>query len=177
MEHHYRYVYEVKFKNGSYEFITGNSEFYRFLKEDFFITFDSLLTDNSKAALENAIKRRSFNVPFVLEFFLSADREVSYMIAHITDAGTSENTVLRMIEMERLYNDYNTLLNYRQEDIALLSQLDSIFYSYDTATGLITCFNYRDDRNVLSSTDISSWEHDNLASMPDKALGNVSEFI
>ena len=177
MEHHYRYVYEVKFKNGSYEFITGNSGFYRFLKEDFFITFDSLLTENSKTVLENAINRRSFNIPFILEFFLSADRVISYMIAFITNASTSENTVLRMIEMDRLYSDYNTLLSDRQEGIALLSQLDSIFYSYDTNSGVITCYNYRDEKNVLSSTDIDQWEQDTLESMPDAAHGNVTEFI
>ncbi len=177
MEHHYRYVYEVKFKNGSYEFITGNSEFYRFLKDDFFITFDSLLTDNSKNVLENAIKRRSFNIPFMLEFFLSADREVSYMIAVITNASTSENTVLRMIEMDRMYNGYNALLTDRKEGIALLSQLDSIYYSYDAVSGVITCFNYREDKNILSSTDIVQWEKDSLESLPDQAHGNVSKFV
>ena len=177
MEHHYRYVYEVKFKNGSYEFITGNSEFYRFLKDDFFITFDSLLTSNSKGVLEEAIKRRTFNLPFALEFFFSADREVRYMIAVITDASTSENTVLRMIEMDRVYNNYNALLTDRQESIALLSQLDSIYYSYDAVSGVITCYNYREDKNILSSTDIGQWEKDSLESLPDQAHSNVLKFV
>ena len=158
MEQHYRYVYEVKFNNGSYEFITGNSEFYRFLKDDFFITFDSLLTDSSKGVLEEAIKRRAFNMPFVLEFFFSHDREACYMVAVITDDSTSESTVLHMIELDRMYYDYNTLLTERQDDIVLLSQLDSIFYSYDAAAGTITCYHYRDGKNVISTADLQQWE-------------------
>ena len=52
MEQHYRYVYEVKFKNGSYEFITGNSEFYRFLKEDITNYAKRLIDDlKQKAAM------------------------------------------------------------------------------------------------------------------------------
>lgn len=177
MEHHYRYVYEVKFKNGSYEFITGNSEFYRFLKDDFFITFDSLLTDNSKGVLEKAIKQRAFNLPFVLEFFFSHDREFCYMVAVITDGSTSESTVLRMIDLDRLYYDYNTLLTERQEDIVLLSQLESVYYSYDAATGIITCYHYREGKNVISSADLQHWEKESLESLPEQAHSNVTKFV
>lgn len=177
MERHYRYVYEVKFKNGSYEFITGNSEFYRFLKEDFFITFDSLLTDSSKGVLEQAIKQCAYNLPFVLEFFFSHDRETCYMIAVITDGSTSERTVLRMIELDRMYYDYNTLLTERQEDLVLLSQIDSIYYSYDAAAGIITCYHYHEKRNVISSTDLRQWEKESLESLPAQAHGNVAKFV
>ena len=162
MGQHYRYVYEVKFRNGSYEFVTGNSEFYRFLKEDFFITFDSLLTDNSKGVLEKAINQRAYNLPFVLEFFFSRDRDTRYMVAVITESGALETTVLRMIELDRIYYDYNVLLNERQENIALLSQLESIYYSYDAFDGVITCYYYRENKNIISSTDLKQWEKEPL---------------
>ncbi|MDE6635833.1 MAG: hypothetical protein K2K09_04415, partial [Lachnospiraceae bacterium] len=177
MGQHYRYVYEVKFKNGSYEFITGNSEFYRFLKDDFFITFDSLLTDSSKGVLEKAIRQHAFNTPFVLEFFFSHDREACYMVAVIADGSTEESTVLRMIELDRMYDDYNTLMTERQEDIVLLSQIESIYYSYDAATGIITCYNYREDKNVINSADLQQWEKESLESLPEQAHSNVTKFV
>ena len=178
MEQHYRYVYEVKFKNGSYEFITGNSEFYRFLKDDFFITFDSLLTDTSKGVLEKAIKQCAFDLPFVLEFFFSRDREACYMVAVITDDSTSESTVLRMIELERMYYDYHTLMNERQENIGLLSQLESVYYSYDAIGGAITCYHYHEGKNnVISRADIQQWEKESLESLPEYAHSSVTKFV
>lgn len=177
MGQHYRYVYEVKFRNGSYEFVTGNSEFYRFLKEDFFITFDSLLTDNSKGVLEKAINQRAYNLPFVLEFFFSRDRDTRYMVAVITESGALETTVLRMIELDRIYYDYNVLLNERQENIALLSQLESIYYSYDAFDGVITCYYYRENKNIISSTDLKQWEKESLESLPEQAHETVAKFV
>lgn len=177
MEQYYRYVYEVKFKNGSYEFITGNSEFYRFLKDDFFITFDSLLTDSSKDVLEEAIKRRAFRLPFVLEFFFSHDREACCMIAVMTEDSTSESTVLRMIELDRMYRDYHMLLTEKQEDIALLSQFESTYYSYDAAAGVIACYHYREGKKVISSADLSRWEKESLESLPAQAHSSVAKFV
>lgn len=177
MEQHYGYVYEVKFKNGSYEFITGNSEFYRFLKDDFFITFDSLLTDSSKGVLEKAIKQRAFDLPFVLEFFFSREREACCTVAVITGDSTEESTVLRMIELNRMYDHYNALLTERREDVALLSLLDSIYYSYDVADGIITCYHYREKKNVISSTDLQQWEKESLESLPEQAHGSVTKFV
>lgn len=177
MEQHYRYVYEVKFKNGSYEFITGNSEFYRFLKDDFFITFDSLLTDSSKAVLDDAIKQRAFNLPFVLEFFFSPNREACNMIAVITDGSSSESTILRMIELDRMYNDYNAILTDRLEDIALLSQFESISYSYDAASDIITCYHYHEKKDVISRTDLRQWEKEALESLPAQAHSNVTKLV
>ena len=177
MEQHYRYVYEVKFKNGSYEFITGNSEFYRFLKDDYFITFDSLLTASSKDVLEEAIQKRAFNLPIVLEFFFSRDKEACNMVAVITDGSNSENTILRMIELNRMYCDYNALLTERQEDVALFSQLESIYYSYDASTGVITCYNYLEEKNVISRTDIRQWENEALESLPAQSHSDVAKFV
>lgn len=177
MERYYRYVYEVKFKNGSYEFITGNSEFYRFLKDDFFITFDSLLTECSKNVLEKAIQRRAFDMPFVLEFFFSRDREPRYMIAVITNGSNSEITVLHMIELDRVYYDYNDIMTINRESAAILSQLNSIFYSYDAAGGVITCYNYLEEKNIISSSDLMLWEKESLESLPKQVHGDVSKFV
>lgn len=177
MEHHYRYVYEARFKNESYELITGNSELYKILKDDFFITFDSLLTDSSKSVLEEAVKRHAVNRPFVLELLFPGKRETSCMIAVIADGSNSECTVLHMIELERMYGDYNILLTERQEDIALFTQLGYIFYHYDAVTGIITCYNYRDRKNVITVTDLTQWEKDSLESLPTQAHGDVSKFV
>ena len=179
MEEHYRYVYEVKFKNNSYEYITGNSEFYRFLKEDFFITIDSLITESSKGVLEKAIKQRAYNVPFILEFFFSRNEEARYVVAVITDDSTSEITVLRMIELDRMYDDYHTILTEIRENTALLSQVDSIYYCYEAATNIITCYNYHNEneKNIISSADLRQWEKESLESLPAEAHSNVKKFV
>lgn len=177
MERYHRYVYEVKFKNGSYEFITGNSEFYKFLRDDFFITFDSFLTENSKGVLEKAIKQCLYNAPFVLEFFLTHTREANYMVAVITDDSNSECTVLHMIPLEKMYHDYNCLLTDRSEDIALLSQFESIFYSYDAAAHSIALYHYQEEKNIISSTNIQQWERESLESLPESAHKSVAAFV
>ncbi|MCM1298388.1 MAG: GGDEF domain-containing protein [Firmicutes bacterium] len=176
MEQYYRYVYEVKFKNGSYEYITGNAEFYRFLKDDFFITFDSLLTDSSKKVLEKIINYKAYNVPFVLEFF-TGEREVRFMVAVITGESTEDRTVLRMIELDRMYEDYHFILTERQEDITLLAQLDSIYYSYEVDTGIITCFLYREEKKVISQCSLQEWEKDALESLPAESRSSVEGFV
>lgn len=176
MERHYRYDYEVRFKNGSYEFITGNSEFYKLLKEDFFITFDSLLTDCSKGILEKATKQHNCNQPFGLEMLLH-NKESRFMLAVITEDSNSECTVLRMAELEKFFNDYRALLSERQENLALLSQLDCICYSYDAKQSLVACYHYHDGKRVISSTELRQWEKESIESLPEQAHDSVTKFI
>lgn len=177
MEQCYRYAYEVKFKNGSYEFITGNSEFYKFLKDDFFITFDSLLTKNSKDVLEKAIKQCSYNTPFVLEFLFSHADEARCMVAVLTDDSTSQFTVLHMIPLDKMYLYYNNLITDNLENAAILSQLESIFYSYDAAAANIAFYHYHDGKDIISCSNLIQWEKESLESLPALAHESLATFV
>lgn len=176
MERHYSYIYDVKFKNGSYEYVTGNTEFYKFLKEDFFITFDSLITKDSKAVLEKAIAQGEHYAPFVLEFY-HKENETCFMVAAITDDSTSECTVLRMIDLGSMYEDYYKLIYERRENIALLSQIDCVYYSYEVDTNVITTYNYNEEKEIITACDLSEWKRESISSFPPHAHPNIDKFV
>lgn len=176
MERHYSYIYDVKFKNGSYEYVTGNVEFYRFLNEDFFINFDKLITENSKAVLEKAIEKGDHYSPFILEFY-HKERETCLMVAAITDDSTSDCTVLRMIDLNNMYDDYYRLIYDKRENIALLSQIDCIYYTYEVETNIITTYNYKEEKEVITASDLKEWRRENESVFSSQALPNLDKFI
>ncbi len=168
MGKHNWYTYEVKFQNEGYEYITSNAEFYGFRGKMLYSTFDKLLTENSKELLEKLIGLEYHNRPFILELF-NQEKSISPMFCTITEDSSKTQTMLHMVEVDKMFNEYLSLMSDHEENYAILSQLDDVYYSYDKSTDTITCFIYADEKTVISREKLQDWQNNALDGFDDES--------
>lgn len=141
------YIIEAKFKTDSYDYITGNSDFYKFLGERLYTTFDSLVADGLPA-LERAIAERSYGKPFILDVYMS-DGQTRTMVCRLMEQDDPDCVFIRMTELEMATDKYLSFETERLEINALLSQHNCVYYSYDCPSDTITCYRYDGKRKDL----------------------------
>ncbi|MCM1164815.1 MAG: GGDEF domain-containing protein [Lachnospiraceae bacterium] len=176
MTNQYGYVYEARFKNKNYEYITGNTDFYAFRGDNLYTTFDKMMAEGSREVLEKAIEEKAYNRPFVLAVY-SGDEKPCSMVCVITEESNSEHTVLRMIEVDRMYERYSEYFEREQENTAILAQLDGVYYSYDAEKNFITVYVYEEEKRVVGSYGLREWTDKAAESLPDKAKGELMKFV
>ncbi len=157
MGKHNWYTYEVGFENEGYEYISSNAEFYGFRGKMLYSTFDKLLTENSKELLEKLIGFEYHNRPFILELF-NQEKSISPMFCTITEDSSKTQTMLHMVEVDKMFNEHLSLMSDREENCAILSQLDDVYYSYEKSTDTMTCFIYGDEKKVISREKLQDWQ-------------------
>lgn len=141
------YIIDAKIKADSYDYITGNSDFYKFLGERLYTTFDSLVADGLPA-LEKAVAARSYGKPFTLDVYTS-DGQTRTMVCRLIEQDEPDCVLIRMTELERVTSKYLSSETERLEINALLSQHDCVYYSYDCPSDTITCYRYEGERKDL----------------------------
>ena len=96
---------EVKFKNKNYDYIAGNTDFYNFLGERHYTTFDSIISSDSLGALEEAIAEHSYGKPFVLRL-CAVDGRICEAICRIAEQDVPDCTLIRMWKLEEIVEKY-----------------------------------------------------------------------
>lgn len=146
---------DAKFKTDGYDYITGNSDFYKFLGERLYTTFDSLIADGI-SALERAVAERSYGKPFTLDVYTSSG-QTQTMVCRLIEQEDPDCVLIRMTELERVTNKYLSSETERMEISALLSQRDCVYYSYDRPSDTITCYRYDGERKDLCSLSLGEF--------------------
>lgn len=168
-------VIEFKFKNKDYNYITGNSEFYNFLGDRLYSTFDILLTEGSVKTLEKAVAERSYGKPFILEVFAD-DGQVRTMVCRIMKQDDPECTLLRMTGLDSIVEKYLIAEIERSETDALLSQHDCVYYSYDRRMNTVYCYRCDGERKTLCRLELDRWQKEAANRLPESSRGEVEKF-
>lgn len=170
------HVIEAKFKNGSYDCITGNADFYHFLgKKRLYTSFDGLITDTSLAVLEKVVAKRFYQKPFILEV-CNEDGTTGVMVCRISEPKEPGCTLIRMKELDEIFEDYLTAKMRQREADVLLSLHDCIYYSYDCLTDTMICYRCDDERETLCSLKLDQWLKKAAARLPKISHGEVRKF-
>lgn len=151
--------YEFTFNKKTFEYNAGNAAFYEFRgASNIYDTMDkNLLVGDSGEILRRMIAEEAYDKTFTMHI-ANHSQEVSYVACRLIKQESDELVGLRMIEMDRLFNDYTALQFAVRETDALLSQYDCTYYSYDRRSDEITCYTYEMGKNVIGIRLLSDWQ-------------------
>ena len=169
------HVIEAKFKNESYDFITGNADFYHFLGKRLYTTFDCLITSTSLTTLEKAVAERSYGSPFVLEAY-TEDGQTCVMVCHIAKPEEPGCSVIHMTELTEIVHEYLSSDMERRETDALLSLHDCVYYSYDRSANTVTCYRSDGERKTLCELELSQWQKETAGRLPKSSRSEIEKF-
>lgn len=175
MENQYGYSYEVRFNTKDYVYVTGNAAFYDFRGEKLYTTFNSLFANNSLEILEDKLKNRYFGKTFVMDIFTQENIPCS-MVCILEDINVPDQVVLHMIELEKMSNKFLELEMKQRESEALLYQFDSVYFSYDRAANIITCYRIGENKNILFKSDLQNWQENVSQALSEDSQETLLKF-
>lgn len=165
MEKQYGYSYEVRFNTSDYTYVTGNAAFYDFRGGVLYTNFNSLLAHDSLEVIEQKLSSGAFDEPFILDIF-TRENSVCPMVCVLEDIHIPKQVTLHMIELEKMSRRFLALETERRESKALLSQFDSVYFTYDRAANTITSYRYNGEKKVLGSDPLEAWREKVLRKLP-----------
>lgn len=158
MDERLKPIYEFTFNKNTFEYGTGNAVFYDFrgVNNIYDTMENNLLVGDSAKILRQMIADEVYDRTFTLHI-ANHSREVSYVACRLVRQESEEMVGLRMIEMDRLFDEYDSFQRVLREEDALLSQYDCVYFTYDRRDDKISCYNYEMGRNVMSTLELSDW--------------------
>ncbi len=176
MDNQYEYSYEVRFNTHNYEYITGNAAFYDFRGEKLYTTFDSLFAGNSLEVLNEKIRTGYYDKTFTLEVFTQEGIPCT-MVCILKDIKVPGQALMHMIELEKLSYRFFDLGKKQRVSNALLSQFDSIYFSYERARDKITCYRCNENnRNIIFSSTLQDWHDQVSQAISDNSQDALNKF-
>ena len=169
MDIQYGYCYEVKINTTDYSYVTANGAFYDFRGDRLlYSTFDSLLVGTSLRRLVEHIKLKAYGKVFIMDV-LTRENIPCPMVCYLEPMDVENQVRILMIEAEKMSDRYRTLGAKQKISNALLSQFDSVYFTYDRLENSIVCYRYSDDREkVLFRSDMDGW-HEQVSQVLSEA--------
>ena len=131
MDKQYSYCYDIRINTGDYTYVTTNGAFYDFRGERLLYSpFDSMLVGNSLSELQEHIRTNAYGKTFIMEV-LARDGAPCTMICYLEEVDAEDQVRILMIEADKMSDRYLSLGAKQQEASALLSQFDSVYFTYD----------------------------------------------
>ncbi len=160
MDDRFRPIYEFTFNKNTFEYNAGNAVFYDFrgVNNIYDTMSNNLLVGDSAKILRKMIADEAYDKTFTM-YVANHSKEVFYVACRLVKQESDELVGLRMIEMDKLFDDYAALQLAVRETDALLSQYDCTYYSYDRERDEITCYNYDMGKNILETMKLSEWQN------------------
>ena len=177
MDIQYGYCYEVKINTTDYSYVTANGAFYDFRGDRLlYSTFDSLLVGSSLRRLVEHIKLKSYGKVFVMDV-LTRENIPCPMVCTLEPMDAEHQVRILMIEAEKMSDRYLALGANQKISNALLSQFDSVYFTYDRQENSIVCYRYSDGREkVLFNSDLEGWHRRVCEALSEASQDELSVF-
>ena len=177
MDKQYSYCYEVRINTTDYNYVTANGLFYDFRGEKLlYSTFDSLLSDASLKKLAEQISSKSYGKIFIMDV-LSRDNVQCPMVCYLEPTDTENHVNIFMIEAEKMSDRYLALGEKQQVSNALLSQFDSVYFTYNRSDSSIVFYRYIEGReHVLLDSDIDGWNRKAAQALSEESEDELAMF-
>ena len=177
MDMQYSFCYEVKINTTDYTYVTANGAFYDFRGDRLlYSTFDALLPGDSLRKLAGQIERRAYGRIFVMDV-LTREGVPCPMVCYLEPMAAEDQVRVMMIEAEKISDRYLALGVKQKVSNALLSQFDSVYFTYDRRDNTIECYRYSDgSENVFFRADMEGWHEQVSQVLSEKAQDELSLF-
>ena len=177
MDMQYSYCYEVKINTTDYSYVTANGAFYDFRGDRLlYSTFDSLLVGASLRRLVEHIKGKAYGKIFIMDV-LTRENIPCPMVCYLEPMDAEDQVRILMIEAEKISDRYLTLGVKQKISNALLSQFDSVYFTYDRLENSIECYRYSDgDEKVFYRADMEEWHRQVSQVLSEESQDELSIF-
>ena len=177
MDRQYSYCYEVKINIADYSCVTANGAFYDFRGDRLlYSSFDSLLAGASFERLVGQIKRKAYGEVFIMDV-LTRENTPCPMLCYLEPMDAENQVRILMIEAEKISDRFLALGAKQKIASALLSQFDSVYFTYDRLENSIECYRYRDgSEKVFFKSDLEDWHEQASQVLSEKSQDELSMF-
>ncbi|MCH5208149.1 MAG: GGDEF domain-containing protein [Oscillospiraceae bacterium] len=177
MDTQYGYCYEARISTTDYTYITANGAFYDFRGERLlYSTFDSLLVGNSLRRLLEHIRAKSYGKIFILDV-LTHDNVPCPMMCYLEPVDAEDQVRIIMIEAEKMSDRYLALGEKNRAANALLSQFDSVYFTYDRLENSMVCYCYNGGKEqILFSSGLDGWHERASQALADESQEELTIF-
>lgn len=169
--------YEFSFTKDKLEYVTGNTAFYelRGSCDSYDTMSNNLLLGDSLEKLKDMIAREQYGKTFTLHI-AGSDRQDRYVACRIFNQDANV-IVMRMVEMDRLFDDFTSLQLAVREADALLAQYECVYFSYNRSTDEVTSYTYDMGRTVIGKRPLAEWQEEVNAKTKTDSHEKFDEFI
>ena len=173
----YGYCYEVRIDTKDYSYITANGEFYSFRGERFlYSTFDALLVGTSLKRMMEHVNSKSYGKIFIMDV-LTRDNIPCPMMCYLSPVDMDDQVTIFMIEAEKMSSRYLSMGVRQQISSALLSQFDSVYFTYDRLWNNIVFYRYTEgEKKVLFKSDLDNWHEQSSQVISEASRDDLTVF-
>ena len=177
MDIRYGYCYEVRVYTTDYNYVTANGLFYDFRGEKLlYSTFDSLLTEASLKTLAEHISSKSYGRIFIMDV-LTRDNVPCPMVCYLEPVDAEDQVTIFMIEAEKMSARYLALGKKQQVSDALLSQFDSVYFTYNRPENSIVFYRYSEGKEqTFFSSDMDGWNEQAAQALDQESQDELAMF-
>lgn len=154
-------IYEFTFTKDKFEYVTGNAAFYCFrgVNNCYDTMENDLLVGDSFQVLKRMVAEENYSKTFTLHV-ADAKKKVYFVACRLFEMDSKEVVGLRMVEMDRLFDDFAALQLAVRESDALLSQYECVYFSYDCKSDEVSCYTYDMGKTYVGRRKLSDWQHE-----------------
>ncbi len=169
--------YEFSFTKDTFEYVAGNAAFYELRGADclYDTMANNLLVGDSYDKLKDMIAKEEYNKTFTMHI-ADHDKQVHFVACRIFRQD-SDVIRIRMVEMDRLFEDYNALQMAVCESDALLSQYECVYFSYDCKTDEVTCYTYDMGKTVIGKRPLAEWRDEVNSKIRSESRTLFDDFV
>lgn len=166
----------VKIKTSDYDLVIGNANFYSFLGDRLYSTFNSIIASGYVETFVKAISERSYGNPFVLSLKTEDEKSTRSVICRLAKDADPNRLNIHMWALDDVVEKYLSSEMARRETNTLLSQYDCVYYSYDRRADKITCFRYDSKKTTLCEFPLEKFKEEAKARLPESSHEEVETF-
>lgn len=167
----------VKIKISDYDLVIGNVNFYNFLGDRLYTTFNTIVTSSCVETFVKAVEERSYGNPFVLSLKTEDEKSTRDVICRLAKDADPERLNIHMWALKDVVEKYLSSEMARRETNTLLSQYDCVYYSYDRASNTVTCYRYDTRKKTLCSLKLDKFKEEMMKRLPESAHNEAEMFI
>ncbi len=167
----------VKIKISDYDLVIGNANFYNFLGDRLYTTFNTIVASGCVETFVKAVSERSYDSPFVLSLKTEDEKSTRDVICRLAKDADPERLNIHMWALEEVVEKYLSNEMARLETNTLLSQYDCVYYSYSKASDMITCYRYDSRKTTLCELKLDTFKEQMIKRLSEDCRGEAEMFI
>lgn len=166
----------AKIKTDNYDLVIGNANFYSFLGDRLYTTFNTIVVSSYIETFLKAVSERSYGNPFVLSLKTEDEKSTCDVICRLAKDADPDRLNIHMWALKDVVEKYLSSEMARRETNTLLSQYDCVYYSYDHRADTMTCFRYDSKKTTLCEFSLERFKEEAKARLPESSREEVEAF-
>lgn len=168
-------IHDVVLTTEGYDILSADTEFYAFIGNRVYDTFDSLIIEDDRRAFYEGMERRQDSGLFLLRLLDEEGRGICFF-ARIREGTAQDNTMVQLVYAEDIVSSERRHKEAIRRKNAILSLYQDTFFEYDPATDRVKTYAMgKKEQNVEEET-LDAFAARFLKGASPKEAGMVRQF-